>query len=149
MDGNLNPSARTALAGSIPPQQAGVGTITSGWVDMRSFYSALAAISVGVIGAGGTVDAKIEQATDAAGTGAKPVTGLAITQLAKAGGDNRQSQINLRQEDMDKNGGFRFARLSVTIGTAATFVSGALIGFNARYGSGTANQSTTVAETVS
>jgi hypothetical protein len=149
MDGNLNPSARVALAGVIPPQQAGVGTITSGWVDMRGFFAALAAVNVGVIGAAGTVDAKIEQATDANGTNAKPVTGLAITQLVKAGGDNRQSLINLRQEDMDKNNAFRFVRLSVTIGGAPTFVAAQLVGFDARYGTGTANQSTTVAETVS
>lgn len=149
MQGNLNPSARTAIAGVIPPQQAAPGTVTTGFVDMRNFFAVLAMLNAGAIGAGGTIDAKIEQATDANGAGVKPVTGLAITQLAKAGGDNRQAAINLRQEDMDKNNGFRFARLSVTVGGAATFLSAMLVAFDARYGTGTANQSTTVAETVS
>jgi hypothetical protein len=149
MQGNLNPSARVAIAGIIAPQQAAAGTVTSAWIDMRTFFEVLATLNVGVIGAGGTIDAKIEQATDAAGTGAKAVAGLAITQLVKAGGDNRQVAINLRQEDMDKNGGFRFVRLSATVGVAATFLSAMLIGFDARYGSGSTNQSTTVAETVS
>jgi len=149
MQGNLNPSARVAIAGVIPPQQANVGVVTSGFVDMRNFYSLLAAISVGVIGAGGTVDVKVEQATDANGAGVKAITGLAATQLVKAGGDNRQVAVNVRQEDLDKNAGFRFARLSVTVGVAATFVSATLVGLDARYGTGTANQSTTVAETVS
>jgi hypothetical protein len=149
MQGNLNPSARVAIAGVIPPQQASVGTLTSGWVDMRTFFSALAALNVGVIGASGTVDAKVEQATDGSGAGAKLLAGTAITQLVKAGGDNRQVAINVRQEDLDKNGGFRFVRLSVAVGTASTFLSGMLVGLDARYGAGTANQSTTVAETVS
>jgi hypothetical protein len=149
MQGNLDPSARVAIAGVIPPQQAGVGTITSGWVDMRNLFSLLATINVGAIGAAGTIDAKIEQASDANGAGAKPVTGLAITQLVKAGGDNRQAAISLRQEDLDKNAGYRFARLSVSIGTAASLVSAMLIGLDARYGAAGTNQSNTVAQTVS
>ena len=149
MDGNLNPSDRVAIAGVIPPQQAAAGVVTSSWVDMRTFYALLASLNIGVIGASGTVDAKIEQATDSAGTGAKAVTGLAITQLLKAGGDNRQAAINVRQEDLDKNAGFRFVRLSVTVGTAATFLSAQLTGFDARYGTGSANQVNTVAQTVS
>ena len=149
MQGNLNPTARVAVAATIAPQQASVGTVTTGWIDMRNFFAAAAVLNVGVIGAAGTVDAKIEQATDGNGASVKAVTGLAITQLTKVGGDNRQSLINLRQEDMDKNNGFRFVRLSVAVGTAATFLAATLIGFDPRYGAGGANQTTTVAETVS
>ncbi|WP_419827667.1 hypothetical protein [Sphingomonas sp.] len=149
MQGNLNPSARAAIAAFLPPQQAAAGTVTSGWMDMRTFFDAHATLSVGVFGAGATVDAKIEQATDANGTNAKAVNGLAITQLVAAGGNNRQSVINVRQEDLDKNAGFKFVRLSVTVGVAATFVSGTLIGLDARYGAAAANQSASVAETVS
>ena len=148
MQGNLNPSVRAALAGVIPPQQAAVGTITTGWVDLRKFFSALAVVNVGAIGAAGTIDAKVQQATDANGTGAKDVPGLAITQLLKAGGDNRQVAVNIRPEDLDKTG-FRFVRLSVTVGTASTFLAATLLGLDPRYGTATANQSTTVAETVS
>jgi hypothetical protein len=147
MQGNLNPSVRAALGGFIAPAQAGVGTVTTGWVDMRKFFAALGVLNVGVIGAGGTVDAKVQQATDANGTGAKDVPGLAITQLLKAGGDNRQVAINIRPEDMDK-AGYRFARLSVTVGTASTFLSASLLGFDPRYGAASANQSGTVVETV-
>lgn len=149
MQGNLNPSARVAIAGVIPPQQAAVGAVTSGWVDMATFFAVLGTVSVGAIGAGGTIDAQIEQATTIGGANAKPVTGSAITQLAKAGGDNRQVAINVRQEDLDKNGGFRFVRLTASVGGAATFLSGLLVGFDARYGAGTANQANTVAQTVS
>lgn len=149
MQGNLNPSARAGVIGIIPPQQAGVGTVTSGWVDMRTFHDLLALINVGVIGASGTIDGRVEQATDGAGTGAKAVTGLAITQLLKADGDNRIAAINVRPEDLDKNNGFKFVRLSVTVGTASTFLSGLLVGLDPRYGAAAANQSTAVTQTVS
>ncbi|PZO77072.1 MAG: hypothetical protein DI640_01440 [Sphingomonas taxi] len=149
MLGNLDPSARIAIAGVIPAQQAAPGVVTSTWVDMAKFYAVLASLNVGVIGAAGTVDAKIEQATDANGTGAKAITGLALVQIAKAGGDNRQAGINVRQEDLDKNGGFRFVRVSVTVGGAATFLSASLTGFDARYGAGSANQLGTTATAIS
>ena len=149
MQGNLDPSARVGIAGVIPAQQAAPGVVNSGFVDMRNFYAVLASLNVGVIGAAGTVDAKIEQATDADGAGVKPVPGLAIVQLAKAGGDNRQAGINVRQEDLDKNGGFRFVRVSVTVGGAATFLSATLTGFDARYGAGNANQLGTTAPAIS
>ena len=149
MQGNLNPAARIALAAVIPPAQAAVGTVTSGWVDMRAWGSLLATLSVGVIGAGGTIDAKIEQASDATGANAKTLAGSAITQLAKAGGDNRQVAINVRGEDLDKNGGFRFVRLSATVGGAATQIAGSIIGLDARYGAASANQLSSVVETVS
>lgn len=149
MQGNLDPSARVGIAGVIPAQQAAPGVVNSGFVDMRNFYAVLASLNVGVIGAAGTVDAKIEQATDANGAGVKPVPGLAVVQLAKAGGDNRQAGINVRQEDLDKNGGFRFVRVSVTVGGAATFLSATLTGFDARYGASNANQLGTAAPAIS
>ena len=149
MQGNLNPSARIALAGIINPAQVAAGTVTTAWADMRTFHTLLALLIVGVIGAGGTVDVKIEQATDANGAGAKNVPGLSGTQLVKAGGDNRQVALNVRPEDLDKNGGFRFVRLSVTVGVASTFLTGQLLGLDARYGTASANQLASVAETVS
>ncbi len=149
MQGNLDPSARVGIAGVIPAQQAAPGVVNSGFVDMRNFYAVLASLNVGVIGAAGTVDAKIEQATDANGAGVKAVPGLAVVQLAKAGGDNRQAGINVRQKDLDKNGGFRFVRMSVTVGGDATFLSATLTGFDARYGAGNANQLGTAAPAIS
>lgn len=148
MQGNLNPSARAAIAGFLPPASVAAGTVTTGWVDMRTFLSLLALINVGVFGANATVDAKVQQATDGAGAGAKDVAGSTITQLLAAGGNNRQVAIDIRPEDLDKNNGFKFVRLSLTVGTAATFVSAVLLGFDPRYGAASANQSNSVAQTV-
>lgn len=150
MNGNLNPSMKAGVVAVINPVSQAVGTVTTGWVDMQSFGALLAILAVGALGTSGTVDAKIQQATDSAGTGAKDVAGTAITQLTKAGtDDNKQVIINLRQEDLDKNNAFRFARLSVTVGTAASLVSAILLAFNARYGAATDNDLASVDEIVS
>lgn len=150
MNGNLNPSMATGVVAVINPVSQATGTVNTGWVDMQKFGALLAILAVGALGASGTVDAKIEQATDAAGAGAKEVAGSAITQLTKAGtDDNKQVLINLRQEDLDKNNSFRFVRLSVTVGTAASLVSAILLAFNARHGAATDNDAATVDEIVS
>lgn len=147
---NLNPSARQSIVGVIDPDAYAASTITSDWIDMAKFYALLAIVMAGDMGASATIDAKIQQATDASGTGAKDVTGLAITQLTKAGSDdNKQVEINVQQGDLDKNNGFRFVRLSMTIATAACDAAGLIIGLNPRYGDGTGNDLTTVDEVVS
>ncbi|WP_374295180.1 hypothetical protein [Sphingomonas sp.] len=148
MFGNLNPSDRAGIAAVINPAQVAPGTVTTPWVDARTFFALLAIISTGVLGAGATIDATVEQATSDAGAGAKAVPGSAIGQIAKATGDNKQVAINVRPEDLDKNGGFKFVRLSITVGGAASFLSALLVGFDPRYGAAGANQSTTVAQTV-
>jgi hypothetical protein len=149
MDGNLNPSQRLALLGAIAPQSAPVGALSSGWIDMRDTFTVLALVALGVLGGGASVDAKIEQAKDGTGTAVKEVTGAAIAQITKAGGgDNKQALINLRQEDLDRNGGFRFVRLTVTVAGAASQMSAALIGLDPRYGAANASNVTSVGQVV-
>lgn len=149
MQGNLNPSARAGILAAINPQSAAAGTYTSGWVNMRDVYAALAILSVGAISASGTVDAKVQQATDSSGTGAKDVTGLAITQLTQAGTDsNKQVLVNIVQADLDRNNGFTHVRLSVTTATAAALLSAVIVGLDFRYGAATDNDATTVDEVV-
>jgi hypothetical protein len=94
----------------------------------------MALISTGILGASATVDAKLQQATDGAGTGVKDIPGAAITQIVKASGDNKFSFINLDPQKLDVANGFCFVRLSVTVGTAASLVAGYLFGGNPRYG---------------
>ena len=131
---NVRPSDRAPVIGRIAPISQGAGTVTTGWFSMADFATALATLQVGVLGASATVDAKLQQATDSSGTGAKDITAKAITQLTKAGSDdNKEVQINLRSEELDVANGFDYARLSVTVGTAASLVSAVVLGFDARY----------------
>lgn len=133
MTPNQLPSDGVAVLGAIDPISQGVGTATTGWVSVANFHSFMALIDAGVFGASATVDAKIQQATDSGGTGAKDITGKALTQLLSAGGNNRQALINFRAQDVDTNNGFGYVRLSVTVGTAATLIAAQLLGFYPRF----------------
>jgi hypothetical protein len=109
----------------------------------------LALIQSGVLGTGATLDAKLQQATDASGTGAKDVAGKAISQLTQAGsGSAKQAIINLRPEDLDVNNGYAYVRLSVTVGVAASLTAAQLLGFNPRFAPGDASNQAAVAQVV-
>jgi hypothetical protein len=119
---------------NIPPISQGAGTVDSGWLDMANFHVIEAMIQTGVLGASATVDAKLQQASDAAGTGVEDITGKAITQIVKATGDNKIARISLRPEEMvgallSFKLTARFVRLRITVGTAASLVGGSVRGF--------------------
>lgn len=120
---NARISEQLSLLATINPVSQAAGTATSGWLSAAQFERFMAVIQTGVLGASATVDAKIQQATDSSGTGAKDVTGKAITQIVKASGDNKQALINLRAEELDTNGGFNYVQLSITVATAASLIS--------------------------
>lgn len=141
----LKPSQRVGLVGAISPQSTAT-TVTTPWIDATTFHNFMALLKTGVLGASATVDAKFQQATDNAGTGAKDVTGKAITQLVKADNDNDQVTMDLKQENLDFNNGFKFFRLSVTVGTAASLVDASVLGLDPRYGFATDNDAATVVQ---
>lgn len=111
---------------SVASQAA--GTVTTSWVSAAAFQRFLAFIETGTLGASATVDAKLQQATDSSGTGAKDITGKAITQIVKATGDDKRVFIDLNADELDINGGFSYIRLSITVGTATSAVGGHLFG---------------------
>lgn len=130
---NVIPSNRATLVGVIAPDAHAVGDVSTGWVKAADFFYFLAAIYAGALGSSATIDAKIEQATDNTGTGAKDVTGKAITQIDT---DSRQALINVGGEDLDFNNGFDYIRVTITVGTATSDVFASLQGFDARYAPG-------------
>ena len=130
MNPNIKFAERTAIAATIDPVSQGAGTVTTGWVSMGNFNSICAVIDVGVMTGGSTVDAKLQQATDSGGTGAKDISGKSIAQLLAAGGNNRQVIIEARDTEMDVNNGFAFVRLSITVGAAASLLQATLLGTN-------------------
>ena len=128
MTPNAKPSEHLSLLATIDPVSTGPGTVTTGWVSAANFFAFMAIISVGAFGAAATVDAKFQQATDNVGTGVKDVAGKAITQLLAAGGNNRQAILNMKAADLDVEGQFKFIRLSVADGAAASTLAAFLIG---------------------
>ena len=144
----LKPSQRAGILGVVTPQSATTVQSTA-WVDASLWGNLLGTVSLGVISATGTVDAKLQQATDNAGAGAKDITGKAITQLTQAGGGSgKQAEINLKPDELDINNGFKYVRLSITPATAAALITGTLLGFDARYGPADTGDAATVVEII-
>lgn len=102
------------------------------WVDVGNYARLVAKLKVGLIAAGGTLDFKVQQATSAAGANAKDITGKAITQLPDTA-DNVDRIIEIKNEELDVDGGFHFVGLLITPAVAASLVSAELIGFIPRY----------------
>jgi hypothetical protein len=148
MNPNSLASENVGVLATIDPVSQGVGAISTGYVDMAKFQQLLAVIQTGVLGAAATVDAKLQQATSAAGAGVKDVAGKAIVQIVKATGDNKQALINLRGEQLDVNNGFRYVRLTLTVGAAASLVGASLLGVFARNGLAADSNQAAVVQTV-
>lgn len=138
-----------AVAGIIDPDAYAASTVTTGWVAAKNFLRLAALVSVGDMVATATVNAKLEQATSAAGAGAKDVTGKAITALTQAGvDDNKQAWINLLPAELDVKNNFAFVRLSMTIAVAGSDAAGVLFGFMPARGPATDVDLTAVDEVI-
>lgn len=147
--GTMIPSDQVAVAAVIDPDATGAGTVTSGWVSMADFEKLMAVVFAGTLGASATLDAKLEQATDSSGTGAKDITGKSITQLTKAGSDDdKQAVINVSAEELDVSNDFDHVRLSMTVGAAASDVGGVVLGLNPRFGKASDSDASSVDEIV-
>lgn len=147
---NMKASEVAAVVGEIDPDAYATGTYTSGWINAADFDRYMATVEAGDLGTSATLDAKLEQAQDGSGTGAKDISGTDITQLTEAGGDsNKQAVINLNPAgDMDTANEFTHFRLSMTVGTAASDASGVVHGIGPVYGPASDHDASTVAEVV-
>ena len=142
---NSKASEMLAILATIDPASQSAGSATTGWVSVANHHGLLAVVQTGVLGTLATVDAKLQQATDSSGAGAKDVAGRAITQIVKATGDNKQALINLKPEDLDTVNGFGFVRVALTVGVAASITGAQLLGVNPRFApADTGNQAAVV-----
>lgn len=146
---NTIPSDRLAVVGSIDPDAYTASTVTSGWIAAANFERFMAVVMAGTLGSSATLDAKLEQASDGSGTGAKDVTGKAIAQLTQAGTDSdKQAVINLNAEELDIDNGFTHFRLSMTVGTATSDAGAIVIALDPRYAPASDNDAASVDEIV-
>lgn len=130
---NAKGSEALSVLATIDPISQGAGTVSTAWISVANFHTFMAVVQTGVMGASSTLDAKIQQAQDGAGTGVKDVATKSIVQIVKASGDNKQALINFKPEDVDNANNFAFVRLSLTVGVAASLVAAQLVGVNPRY----------------
>ena len=146
---NLLPSQQAAIIGVIDPDVVVASTVVTVWMPMKDFEALQAIIMAGTLGASATLNAKLQQATDASGTGAKDITGKAITALTQAGSDSdKQAVINLRAEELDVTNGFTHVQLSLTIAVATSDAGAIVLGHYPRYGPANDNDLASVDEIV-
>ena len=86
---NSKGSEELSILATIDPISQGAGTVSTAWINVVNFHAFLAVVQTGVMGAAATLDAKVQQAQDNAGTGVKDVTGKAIVQILKIESDYR------------------------------------------------------------
>jgi hypothetical protein len=78
----------------------------------------------------GTVNMKLQRASDAAGTGAEDITGASITQLTQAGGDSNKQVILQYDTQGEKGNAKNYIGVVVTLGTAGADMGCVLLGFD-------------------
>jgi len=146
---NSKASELLSVLATIDPSNQAAGAATTGWISVANYHGFLAEVQTGALGTSATLDAKLQQALDSSGTGAKDITGKSITQLTQAAsGSNRQALINVKPEELDTVNGFGFVRLSVTVGVAASMTSAQLIGVNPRYAPADSQNQAAVAQVI-
>lgn len=150
-EGNANvlPSEKIGLLDTLDPASHAAGTVTTGWIAATDFAQWLVTLQIGAMVATSTLDAKLQQASDSGGTGAKDISGKAITQCLAAADGNKQVEINLKLEELDANNNFTHFRLSVTVATAASIYGAIVQGLEPRYGNSSLKNDTTVKEIIS
>jgi len=131
---NAKGSELLAILTTLDPASQAAGTATTEWVSMAMFHDLLAIVQTGSLGTSATVDAKLQQAKDVNGTGAKDVVGKALTQIVKASGENKQALIDFTPDNFDLANGYDFVRLAVTVAVAASQISAQILGVNPLYG---------------
>lgn len=138
------------MLAAIDPDVYTAASYTTGWIPAENFQTFMAVVMAGTLGASATIDAKIEQATSAAGAGVKDLEGAEITQLTQAGTNDsdKQAVISFGAGDLDVDGGFTHFRLSMTVGTATSDAGAVVLGSNPRYGPATGDDAASVAEVV-
>ena len=145
---NSQASEMLTLLATLDPASQGAGSLSTTWVSVANHLDFLAVVQTGVLGTSATVDAKLQQALDSSGTGAKDITGKSITQIVKATGDNKQALINLKPEELDIVNGFGFVRVTMTVSVAASITAAQLLGVNPRYAPADAGNQAAVIQVV-
>ncbi len=147
------PSEYVGIVGAIDPDANAAGSPATGWIDAKDFHNFLAIIQTGILGSAATLIAKLEQATDSSGTGVKDITGKTLVSIAEASAsppdtNDKQHVINLKQEELDVEGGFTHFRMLSTVAVATSDYSGIVLGLNPRQGPATRNDAGTVVQVI-
>lgn len=121
----LNRFDTDTFACLVKPQTLGAGVYGTIWLGLGAYDKVMFIIQGGVANdAAATLDALVNQATDNAGAGSKPIAGKAITQVVAGAGFatlNQLFYIHVDIEELDVDNGFAFAQLYLTVSTGDTW----------------------------
>lgn len=150
---NVNPSEFVGLCDQLVGLNLVVGTYTTGWIAAKDFAHYMALITLGNTVGSGTLDAKLEQAQDASGTGAKDITGKDITALTNESPSvDKTAIINLRPDELDleeaAGSEFTHFRLKLTVATATVLGGAMVLGVGPKYGPATEFDASDVVEVI-
>ncbi len=107
------------IVATIDPDAYTTGTQESDWVDMTTFRQVDFWVLAGTLGSSAVLNCKARQATAAAGTGAKDISGKAITALTQAGTDSdKQACIHVDARDLDTGATHVQALATLTVATS-------------------------------
>ncbi len=122
----------------VKPQSitAGATGVLTAAIDMSKYSKIFCVISTGVLGSAATLDASVTASATSGGTYAA-LTGKALTQIAKASGDNKVYTIEVDQEAV-REAGKAFAKLHLVVGTADSIAGAVVLGLPRNYGAASA-----------
>ena len=110
----------------IWPASRSAAEATTGYLSMRDFHKLTVIVMAGAIGALGTVDCKVVQAQDDAGTGVKDISGKAITPLDE-GDDNSAAVIEVDTSEMDATNNFDYINVILSTGGNVACLTNVLV----------------------
>lgn len=140
---NMRLNQKIIPLAAMVPLTAAQASVNSIWINMDDEAQILAFVQAGVVGT--TLDFKLQQATDNSGTGAKDITGKAITQLTATG----LASIECSAYELDADNGFTFLSMDLTTVGATTAASALLFsGPRDRYMPGTTISDEDIQETI-
>lgn len=146
---NALASEQVAVVGVIDPDAYTNSTYKTTAIDMSKWEEIMIIGMVGDMVSNSTVDFDVYEYTDASDGGANQLTAKAATQLTQAGSDdNKQVVINVRREDLNIDGGFRYIKAWMVIGSAASDSGVVVIGLVPRNAPASDNDLSTVDEIV-
>jgi len=99
------------------PAVTTTGTLPASYINVGDYERFAFLLQLGATDQ--TTDFKVVQATAAAGTGSKDVSGAVITQFG-ATDDNKQAIIEVETKKLDINNGFYFVAVTSTIATGTS-----------------------------
>lgn len=124
------------LVGATPAVYSAAGEVITSYVSLANYHRAVLMIHLGAFAAGGTVQFRLLQATDTAGTSPKGIPTTAtqdkITTVLTAA-DTGWVAIELRTEELDVSGGYDCVAFGYDVDTNTVAFEATLYGIISRF----------------